>query len=94
MRSFFAILTIGFILLGFFIPFVWVFALVAGVIAIGSAPSGVRADGKRKTGGLLGGVWDDVVIGYKMKDCPYCKMKIDVEATKCPHCAEWVTPKQ
>lgn len=27
-------------------------------------------------------------------ECPFCKMKIDKDATKCPHCQEWITNEQ
>jgi hypothetical protein len=93
-RTFFAVLTIGFILVGFFAPLAWVGAVITGILAIGSAPPGRRPDGKKKTGGLLGGVWDDIVIGYKMKECPYCKSKIMEDASKCPHCGEWVVEEK
>ena len=65
MRPLFNLLTIIFVVLGFFIPMVWVLAAITAVLAIGSSPGGVRADGKSKTGGLLGGLWDDAVISHK-----------------------------
>jgi hypothetical protein len=64
--------------------------LIAGVIAVCSAPSEIRADGKKKTGGLFGGVWDEIVVGFKMMVCPYCKAKIFRDVKKCQHCGEWV----
>ena len=90
MRNFFSMLTIVLIIVGFLVPIAWVGAVITGLLAIFSAPPGKRADGKARTGGLLGGVWDDIVVGYKMKDCPYCKEKIDDDAKKCKHCGEWV----
>ena len=90
MRSFFAVLTIGLIVIGFIAPLAWVGAVITGIVAVGSAPPGRRADGKRKTGGLLGGVLDDIVVGHKMVDCPYCKAKIPRDAKKCQHCGEWL----
>lgn len=90
MRKFFSILTIGLILVGFFNPAAWVAAIITGIIAIGCAPAGYRPDGKRKTGGLLGGFWDGVVIGYKMKECPFCKFQVSKDAQKCPNCGEWL----
>ena len=65
MRPFFNLLTIIFVAIGFFMPFVWALAVVTIFLAIGSSPAGVRADGKAKTGGLLGGFWDDAVISHK-----------------------------
>lgn len=90
MRNFFALLTIGFIIAGLFIPLAWIAAAVTGLLALGSAPPGRRPDGKRKSPGLLGGFIDDIAIGYKMMDCPYCKGKIMRDARKCQHCGEWV----
>lgn len=90
MRSFFLILAVILALLGFIIPFAWIGALISGVLALFSAPSGIRPDGKQRTGGLLGGLWDDMVVSAKMTDCPHCKSKIMDNATKCPHCGEWV----
>lgn len=68
MRSFFNLLTIIFILTDFFFPLMWG-AIVFGVLAIGSSPSGKRADGKSHTGGLLGSMWDDYAISVTMC-CP------------------------
>ena len=53
-------------------------------------PKTLRPDGKPRTGGLFGGLIDDIVISSKMRDCPFCLMKIDKKAAKCPHCGEWV----
>lgn len=94
MKQFFGFLTVGLILVGFFFPLAWIFAIITGIVAIGAAPSSKRPDGHGKTGGLLGGVWDDIVISYKMIDCPYCKAKIMKDALKCAHCGEWVQGEQ
>jgi len=88
MRNFFAAATIGLIILGFIIPMAW--AVITGMLAIGSAPTGRREDGKKRTGGLLGGVIDDIVVASKMIDCPFCKAKIEKGVQKCKHCGEWV----
>jgi hypothetical protein len=47
MKAFFSSLTVGLILLGFLSPVVWPFAFLTGFAAIGAAPSGLRADGKK-----------------------------------------------
>ena len=94
MRTFFSLLTIGLILVGFFIPLAWAGAVITGIIAIGSAPSGKRADGKSGTGGLLGGVIDNAVVSSKMRDCPFCGNQIFRKAVKCPYCHEKVEPIQ
>ena len=93
MRNLFIGLTAIFVILGFVFPPAWIVAIICCMLAIGSRPSGLRADGKKKTGGLLGGVWDDITVASKMKNCPYCKSKIRKDASKCPHCGEWVTKK-
>jgi hypothetical protein len=90
MRSLFIFITVCLIILGFFFPLAWAGALLSGALAVISAPSGLRPDGKRKTGGLLGGLWDNTVVSFKMQDCPHCKTKIAIDATKCPYCREWV----
>jgi len=94
MKAFFSIFTVLLVAVGFIVPVAWVFAIVTGIIAIIAAPAGRRADGKRRTGGLLGGLWDDVVIGLKMATCPHCKSKIIKDASKCPYCGEWVQLKE
>lgn len=91
MRSFFLGLTAVLVIITFLgWPIAFAFAPITLLLAIFSAPSGVRPDGKAKTGGLLGFLWDDVVIHNKMQKCTYCKTWIDKQATKCAHCGEWV----
>ena len=87
MKSFFSMLAIASIVGGFFIPVLWVIALISIFIAIGAAPEGKRADGKARTGGLLGGMWDAAVVSSKMKKCPHCRSDIPKEASVCRHCA-------
>lgn len=72
MKALWGILTIGLILIGFFFPPAWIGAVATGLIAIVVAPSVRRADGKRRTGGLLGSLWlwDDVAVSWSMLDCP------------------------
>jgi len=53
-------------------------------IAIGSAPSGKRVDGKSKNGGLLGGLLDQWEA--PSKTCSECKTEIVKDAIRCPHC--------
>lgn len=65
MRPFFSTLTIILIVVGFFMPLAWAGAAVCAFLAIGASPGGKRADGKARTGGLLGGLWDDAVISHK-----------------------------
>ena len=94
MRPTFQILAIISVIVGFMFPAAFLGAIVFGFLAIASAPSGLRADGKPKTGGLLGGFWDDIVIGCKMDDCPFCGSKIMADVQKCKHCGQWVKVKK
>lgn len=91
MRGAWTVITVLLALAGFIFPPAWVGAAVTAVLAIASAPAGVRADGKRRSGGLLGGVWDSAVVSAKMRKCPYCKADIPRDARKCRYCSEWVT---
>lgn len=61
-----------------------VVSVIVAVIAIGLAPSGKRVDGKARTGGLLGGVWDSVAAPSKR--CASCRVDIPKAAKRCPHC--------
>lgn len=45
---------------GFIIPAIWLAVPIAIVFAIGSAPPGTRADGRARSGGLLGGALDAI----------------------------------
>ena len=93
MRQVFNALAIVSAVAGFVFPAAFLGAIVFWAIAIACAPPGMRPDGKPKTGGLLGGFWDDIVIGYKMDDCPYCQSKIMADVKKCKYCGEWVRGK-
>lgn len=91
MRTSFTVLTVILVFVGFIIPLAWIGAIMCGLLIIASAPPGLRPDGKRRTGGLFGGLIDDIAIGMKMKDCPYCKSKIHNDAVRCPYCTEWLS---
>lgn len=88
MRNGFLLLTVLLVIIGFLAPLAWVGAIITGLLAIGSAPPGLRLDGQPRTGGLFGGLIDDMAIARKMVDCPYCKKKIMKTAVKCPYCQE------
>lgn len=94
MKPFFTLLTIGLIVIGFAAPLAWGVAVVTAVVAIGASPPGRRADGIKHTGGLLGGVWDNMMVNASMADCPYCHSKIKKTSQKCVHCGEWVTDQK
>jgi len=63
------------------------------IYSAANRPKGPREDGKRRTGGILGGVVDDIVVGCKMANCPYCKERILKDAVKCKHCGEFLHNK-
>ena len=88
MRTAFFVLAFVFAVLAFVFPPLFMAAVVCALIAIGCSPGGAREDGKRRTGGLLGGVWDSAVVNMTMRECPHCLSKIPADASKCRHCAE------
>ena len=88
MRPLFSALTIIFVIMGFFITLVWVLAVVTAVSAIGSAPDGLRVDGKASSGRLSGGVRDDIVVSQTSRACPTCLGMVSKYASKCQYCGE------
>ncbi len=90
MKSALGVITIILAIAGFFVPVLWVFAIITLFFWIGLRPAGLRADGKRKTGGLLGALIDDLSVHSKMRKCPYCKALIFRDALKCNHCGEFL----
>ena len=93
MKQTYNILTVGLVIVGFFIPLAWGAAVITFIFAISSTPPGLREDGKEKSGGLLGGVIDSYTVSKTMRDCPFCCKKIMKAATKCPYCQEFVEPE-
>lgn len=85
MRGLFFLVALLLGIAGFVMPGLWWGAALFAVIAIGMAPPGKRVDGKARTGGLLGGVWDS--IAAPAKKCPFCMQQIPRAATRCPKCA-------
>ena len=75
---------------GFAFPLLWIGAIIAGIIAAGAAPEGRRIDGRGKTGGLLGGMVDNIALMGKTTVCPYCQSRIMKSTLKCPNCGEWM----
>ena len=37
---------------------------------------------------------EDYASPQKIKACPFCKKEIDIEASKCPYCQEWIKDTQ
>lgn len=89
MRNFFIGLTIILFFVGFLFLPAFIFAIITLILAIASSPLGLRADGKSRSGGLFGGLWDYIAIKEKMKTCPYCKELILRNSLKCRYCGEW-----
>jgi len=92
MKSTWWVITMVFILFGFIIPVLWIFAIIAAICAIASSPGGTRADGKPKSGGLFGGLWDAWLMHEKMRECPHCKSQILKDASRCRYCQAEVKP--
>ena len=93
MRSPLLITTVILIIAGFAIPILWAGAIVTAFLATAASPGGVRADGKKKSGGLFGPVIDDIAVSMNTKKCPYCEKKKKKTVKKCPHCAEWLVER-
>ncbi len=74
--------------MGFFIPLVWVLAVVTAVLAIGRASDGLRVDGKAKSERLSDGVRDDIAVSQKSRACPTCLGVVSKYASKCQYCGE------
>ena len=88
MRPLFSALTIIFVIMGFFIPLVWVLAVVTAVLAIGRASDGLRVDDKAKSERLSDGVGDDIAVSQKSRACPTCLGMVSKYAAKCQYCGE------
>lgn len=92
MRGTLALAGVIFAAVGFVAPFAWFPAALLLLIAGFMSPSGYRADGKRKTGGVFGGLVDNAAVNRAMRDCPHCLEKIPKEASRCKHCSGEVEP--
>jgi uncharacterized paraquat-inducible protein A len=87
MRGGVALAGVIFAAVGFIVPLAWLPAITLLIVAAGMSPSGDRADGKRKTGGLLGGIVDEAAMKKTTRHCPHCTERIPKEATRCKYCA-------
>lgn len=94
MKKTFTVLTIILAIIGFALPVLWIGAVISGIIAASASPEGYRIDGRRKTGGLFGGVMDDIALMGKTAICPYCQSKIIKNVSKCANCGEWLIKKK
>ncbi len=88
MRPLLNVLTIVLFVIGFFVPLVWVLAVVSAVSAIVSASDGPRADASARSSGVMDGMEDDNAGSHKSKSCPACLGTVSRYASKCQYCGE------
>jgi len=87
MKSTVRIISLLCLVIGLFVsPMLLLIGAVLFLVSVGLAPEGTRADGKPKTGGLLGGLWDAYAVSVSTKKCPHCAELVKTEATVCKHC--------
>jgi len=82
------VLTVIFFIIGFFIPVVWVLAVVSAVSAIVSASDGLRADDRVRSSGVMDSIGDDNAGSHQSKSCPACLGTVSFYASKCQYCGE------
>ncbi len=88
MRPLLNVLTIVLFVIGFFVPLVWVLAVVSAVSAIVSASDGPRADARARSSGVMDSIGDDNAGSHKSKSCPACLGTVSPYASKCQYCGE------
>ncbi len=88
MRPLLNVLTVIFFIIGFFIPVVWVLAVVSAVSAIASASDGPRADARARSSGAMDSIGDDNADSHKSRSCPACLGTVSRYASKCQYCGE------
>ena len=88
MRPLLNVLTVIFFIIGFFIPIVWVLAVVTAVSSIASAADGPGTDASESNYGMTNGMGDDKAGSHKSKSCPACLGIVSRYAAKCQFCGE------
>ncbi len=88
MRPLLNVLTIVLFVIGFFVPLVWVLALISAVSAIVSASDGLRAGDRVRSSGVMGSIGDDNAGSHQSKPCPACLGTVSIYASKCQYCGE------
>ena len=88
MRTLLNVLTVVLFVIGFFVPLVWVLAVVSAVSAIVSASDGPRADARARSSGVMDSIGDDNAGSHKSKSCPACLGTVSPYASKCQYCGE------
>ena len=82
------VLTVIFFIIGFFIPVVWVLAVVSAVSAIVSASDGQKAGDRVRSSGVMDSIGDDNAGSHQSKSCPACLGTVSSYAAKCQFCGE------
>ena len=80
------VLTVIFFIIGFFIPVVWVLAVVSAVSVIVSASDGLKADDRVLSSGVLDVAVDDNSVSHKSKSCSACLLSVSLYASMCRSC--------
>ena len=88
MRPLLIVLTIILLVIGFFVPLVWVLAVISAVSAIVSSSDSVQADAGEQNNGMMDGPWDDNAGLQKLRSCPACLGMVSSYASKCQFCGE------
>ena len=88
MRPLLNVLTIVLFVIGFFVPLVWVLAVISAVSAIVSASDGLRAGDRVRSSGVMGSIGDDNAGSHQSKSCPACLGTVSIYASKCQYCGE------
>ena len=88
MRPLLKVLTIIFFIIGFFIPVVWVLAVIFAVSAIASASDSLKMSAGEQTSGMMAGKEDENAVSQKSKSCPACLGTVSCYAAKCHFCGE------
>ena len=87
-RQLLSVLTVIFFIIGFFIPVVWVLAVVSAISAIVSASDGLKAGDRVRSGGVMDSIGDDNAGSHQSKSCPACLGTVSRYASKCQYCGE------
>ena len=88
MRSLLIILTIILLVIGFFVPLVWVLAVISAVSAMVISSDRLQAGAREQTVGMMDGMRDGNAVSQKSKSCPACLGTVSCYAAKCHICGE------
>ncbi len=88
MRALLIVLAIILLVIGFFVPLVWVLAVISAVLAIVSSSDSVQAVAREQNNGMMDGPRDDNAGLQKSRSCPACLGTVSSYAAKCHICGE------